>query len=45
MRPETNSPRPLPPDSAPAGPARKADPNGDRVTITMSGKFLPYRTY
>jgi cyanate lyase len=25
--------------------ARKQDPNGDRVTITMSGKFLPYRTY
>jgi cyanate lyase len=25
--------------------ARKQDPKGDRVTITMSGKFLPYRTY
>jgi cyanate lyase len=24
---------------------RKADPKGDRVSITMSGKFLPYKTY
>jgi cyanate lyase len=24
---------------------READPKGDRVSITMSGKFLPYRTY
>jgi cyanate lyase len=24
---------------------READPKGDRVTITMNGKFLPYRTY
>jgi len=24
---------------------READPKGDRVNITMSGKFLPYRTY
>lgn len=24
---------------------REPDPNGDRVKITMSGKFLPYRTY
>ena len=24
---------------------RKADPNGDRVNITMSGKFLPYKSY
>ena len=24
---------------------RQADPKGDRVRITMSGKFLPYRTY
>ena len=24
---------------------READPNGDRVSITMSGKFLPYKTY
>ena len=24
---------------------READPNGDRVNITMSGKFLPYKTY
>ncbi|PXW92351.1 cyanate lyase [Sphaerotilus hippei] len=24
---------------------READPKGDRVHITMSGKFLPYRTY
>src|SRR5574343_1071276 len=24
---------------------RKADPKGDRVKITMSGKFLPYKTY
>ncbi|KQV99795.1 cyanase [Rhizobacter sp. Root1221] len=24
---------------------READPNGDRVRILMSGKFLPYRTY
>lgn len=25
--------------------ARQPDPNGDRVRITMSGKFLPYRYY
>jgi cyanate lyase len=24
---------------------RQPDPKGDRVQITMSGKFLPYRTY
>jgi cyanate lyase len=24
---------------------RKPDPKGDRVSITMSGKFLPYKTY
>ncbi|MDE2081751.1 MAG: cyanase [Burkholderiales bacterium] len=24
---------------------REPDPKGDRVSITMSGKFLPYRTY
>jgi len=24
---------------------RKADPKGDRVVVTMNGKFLPYRTY
>jgi cyanate lyase len=24
---------------------READPKGDRVTITMNGKFLPYKTY
>ena len=24
---------------------READPNGDRVRILMSGKFLPYKTY
>ena len=24
---------------------READPNGDRVQILMSGKFLPYKTY
>jgi cyanate lyase len=24
---------------------REPDPNGDRVKITMSGKFLPYKTY
>ena len=24
---------------------RQADPNGDRVNIVMSGKFLPYKTY
>ncbi|MEE2699401.1 MAG: cyanase [Pseudomonadota bacterium] len=24
---------------------RKADPAGDRVIITLNGKFLPYRTY
>ena len=24
---------------------RQADPKGDRVSITMSGKFLPYKTY
>ncbi len=25
--------------------AREPDPAGDRVAITMSGKFLPYKTY
>ena len=24
---------------------RESDPKGDRVQITMSGKFLPYKTY
>ncbi len=24
---------------------RQADPNGDRVNIALSGKFLPYKTY
>ena len=24
---------------------REPDPNGDRVKITMSGKFLPYKTF
>ena len=24
---------------------REPDPKGDRVRITMSGKFLPYKTY
>lgn len=24
---------------------REPDPNGDRVRITLSGKFLPYKTY
>jgi cyanate lyase len=24
---------------------REPDPNGDRVKITLSGKFLPYKTY
>ena len=24
---------------------READPKGDRVQITMSGKYLPYKTY
>ena len=24
---------------------RQPDPKGDRVSITMSGKFLPYKTY
>jgi cyanate lyase len=24
---------------------REPDPNGDRVNITLSGKFLPYKTY
>lgn len=24
---------------------REPDPNGDRVKITMSGKYLPYKTY
>jgi cyanate lyase len=24
---------------------READPHGDRVSITMSGKYLPYKTY
>jgi cyanate lyase len=25
--------------------SREADPKGDRVSIAMSGKFLPYKTY
>ena len=25
--------------------SREADPKGDRVKITMSGKFLPYKVY
>jgi cyanate lyase len=25
--------------------SREPDPKGDRVSITMSGKFLPYKTY
>jgi cyanate lyase len=25
--------------------SRKEDPKGDRVNITMSGKFLPYKSY
>jgi cyanate lyase len=25
--------------------SREPDPNGDRVKIVMSGKFLPYKTY
>ena len=24
---------------------READPKGDRVSVTMSGKFLPYKSY
>lgn len=24
---------------------RQSDPKGDRVSVTMSGKFLPYKTY
>jgi cyanate lyase len=24
---------------------REPDPKGDRVSIVMSGKFLPYKTY
>jgi cyanate lyase len=24
---------------------REPNPAGDRVSITMSGKFLPYKTY
>jgi cyanate lyase len=24
---------------------REPDPNGDRVKISLSGKFLPYKTY
>jgi len=24
---------------------REPDPNGDRVNIVMSGKFLPYKSY
>jgi cyanate lyase len=24
---------------------REPDPKGDRVKITMSGKYLPYKTY
>ena len=25
--------------------ARKSDPKGDRVMLSMSGKFLPYKYY
>ena len=25
--------------------SREPDPNGDRVLVTLSGKFLPYKTY
>ena len=25
--------------------ARKPDPAGDRVVVTLNGKFLPYKTY
>jgi Cyanate lyase C-terminal domain/Protein of unknown function (DUF2478) len=25
--------------------SREVDPKGDRVKVTMSGKFLPYKTY
>ena len=25
--------------------AREPDPKGDRVSVTLSGKFLPYKTY
>ena len=25
--------------------SRESDPNGDRVNISLSGKFLPYKTY
>ena len=24
---------------------READPKGDRVKVTLNGKFLPYKTY
>jgi cyanate lyase len=24
---------------------RESDPAGDRVAVSMSGKFLPYKTY
>ena len=24
---------------------REANPNGDRVSVTMSGKYLPYKSY
>ena len=24
---------------------READPKGDRVVVTLNGKFLPYRIY
>ena len=24
---------------------RQEDPKGDRVVVTMNGKFLPYRTW
>ena len=24
---------------------READPKGDRVVVTINGKFLPYKTY
>jgi cyanate lyase len=24
---------------------READPKGDRVLMTLNGKFLPYKTY
>jgi len=27
------------------GPKRQPDPKGDRVKLTLSGKFLPYKEY